>query len=92
MTAVLWRLTFMCEIRWCLSKQPGTIRVEECLGDECYNTWICGMCAEAIGVCEGDSLPDSVTVKKRINAVTPNVEVTGTAAALSPQGPRGPQG
>ena len=22
----------------------------------------------------------------------PNVEVTGTAAALSPQGPRGPQG
>ena len=23
---------------------------------------------------------------------TPNVEVTGTAAALSPQGPRGPQG
>ena len=44
---------------------------------------------------QGDELPDDVwSIVQHWPGLVPlpNVEVTGTAAALSPQGPRGPQG
>lgn len=57
-----------CEIRWCISqhRRKAQITVNEIIDDGSYLTYICQPCAEAIGVREGDDLPDSHEVLKRL--------------------------
>lgn len=59
-----------CEIRRCLGSRHyhnrGEIHVTEIVGDGAYLALICRPCADAIGVREGDDLPDYDEVLKRL--------------------------
>lgn len=58
-----------CELKWCVSGGgKASLRVNENLGDESYNTEICSACAQALGLNDGGDLPDSVTVEKVLTA------------------------
>lgn len=59
-----------CEIRWCRSGEPATVRVNENIGDGAWSTMICQWCATVIGVRENGDLPDAGTVEKAVNGET----------------------
>ncbi|QGH72971.1 MAG: putative zinc-finger protein [Siphoviridae sp. ctdEk19] len=56
----------MCDIKWCKSKKPGTISVNESMDDGSWAVLICDRCAETISIKAGEDLPDPVTVRKRV--------------------------
>jgi hypothetical protein len=45
-----------CELRKCKSGLPGTIGVNENIGDGSWRTLICKPCADELGLHEGDDL------------------------------------
>ena len=54
-----------CEIKWC-RRDGELISVSENIGDGSWLIGICTDCAAAIGVDEGDDLPDSTVVYARL--------------------------
>ena len=55
-----------CLIRWCKSGLDGTVPVNENIGDQSYRTEICINCATALGIKEGDDLPDANVVERTL--------------------------
>ena len=77
----------MCDIKWCKSKKPGTISVNENMDDGCWAVLICERCAKAIGVRVGDDLPAFATVRTRVlNERTPRQWNEGREPEMTPEG------
>lgn len=62
----------MCEIRWCLTKETGTIAVDENIGDGCWRVMICTDCSNRIGIHAGGVLPEAIVVKRLIKGSSDN--------------------
>ena len=48
-----------CELRWCKSNKPATVRVQENIGDGCFAVRICSDCQYALKIKEEADLPES---------------------------------
>lgn len=57
-----------CEIKWCKSGLPVAIHVNESMDDGCWRVGLCQLCADAIGIIEGQEMPDARLVKAMIGA------------------------
>jgi hypothetical protein len=55
-----------CEIRWCGTPAEGLVSVNENIGDGSFRVVICDQCAAALGLKEGDDLPEPAVVKSKI--------------------------
>jgi len=60
-----------CEIRWCKSGEPATVRVTENIGDGAFRVDICQQCATVLDLNVGDDLPDANDVEKALEAHYP---------------------
>jgi hypothetical protein len=47
-----------CQLKWCKSGKEAVTRVNENIGDGSWSTWICQGCRNALGLVEGDDLPE----------------------------------
>lgn len=57
-----------CEIRWCKNKDSHPVYVNENIGDGSWRVGICRICAQKLGLKEGDDLPESHKVKAIIKS------------------------
>lgn len=59
----------MCDFTHCVSGKPGTIGVNENVGDGAYRTMICAPCAKVVGLKDGDDIPhDAEAVNQKLKA------------------------
>lgn len=59
-----------CEVRWCESGKPGTVNVNEVIGDGTFRVVICRDCAKSIGVKRGQCLPEPSRVQRLLAKAT----------------------
>lgn len=54
----------MCDVRACKSGLPGTVSVNENIGDGCFRVDVCTKCSETLGVPSGHDLPEPHVVAR----------------------------
>ena len=60
----------MCDLRWCNTGEPGTVRVIENIGDGAWTVEICHDCATRLQLRENDELPEATEVQRVLEQAT----------------------